>query len=237
MPIASTSIEMTFSPRSTFHKYDVTRLLITWLNLDLGIEVCLFNGMTMNQKTWLQIGYVFYMWTLHIIIIFLCQRSTRCTRLFGKNVNKVLSTLILLSFAKTGRIVLSICSTKNLFTINSTSAQDKVWLMDPTIRFAKGKHIPLLIVAVLLLMVLVLLTLSLLFIQFLTRLSNWRCFQWVAKLYPFFETFTGPCTPNYAFWQGLDVCFPNLHSLIIITNYWYHLFSGHNSCNYFICFP
>ena len=188
------------------HKYEVTRLMITWLNLDLGIEVCLFNGMTMIQKTWLQLGYVFYMWTLHIIIIFLCRRSTRCTRLFGENVNKVLSTLILLSFVKTGRIVQSIWSSNKLYVINSTSDSSldrNMWFMDSTIQYAEGKHIPLLIVAVFLLVVLLLLTLSLLFIQFLARLSGWRCFRWVANLYPFFETFTGPCTPNYEFWQGL----------------------------------
>ena len=200
---------------STFHKYEVIRLMITWLNLDLGIEVCLFNGMTMIQKTWLQLGYVFYMWTLQIIIIFLCRRSTRCTRLFGENVNKVLSTFNLLSFVKTGRIVLSIYSVKNLFVLNSTLAVDrKVWLMDPNIGYAEGKHIPLLIVAVFLIVVLLLLTLSLLFIQFLARLSGWRCFRWVAKLYPFFETFTGPCTPNYAFWQGLMFAFQILILLL-----------------------
>ena len=195
---------------STFYKYEVTRLMITWLNLDLGIEVCLFNGMTMIQKTWLQLGYVFYMWTLQIIIIFLCRRSTRCTRLFGENVNKVLSTLILLSFVKTGRIVQSILSANMLYVVNSTSDSGldrNMWLMDSTIYFAEGKHIPLLIVAVFLTVALFLFTLSLFFIRFLSRLSGWRCFQWVAKLYPFFETFTGPCTPNYAFWQGLMFTF------------------------------
>ena len=187
---------------------NVTRLMITWLNLDLGIEVCLFNGMTMIQKTWLQIGYVFHMLSLHIIIIFLCRRSTRCTRLFGENVHKVLSTLILLSFVKTGRIVLVIGSLEHLFVLNSSLAVDRmVWLMDPTIQYAEGKHIPLLIVAVFLIVVLLLLTVSLLFIQFLARLSGWQCFRWVAKLYPFFETFTGPCTPNYSFWQGLMFAF------------------------------
>ena len=52
---------------STFHKYEVTHLMITWLNLDLGIEVCLFNSMTMIQKTWLQLGYacVLYVDTSH----------------------------------------------------------------------------------------------------------------------------------------------------------------------------
>ena len=191
-----------------FHMYEVTRLMITWLNLDLGIEVCLFNGMTMIQKTSLQLGYVFYMWSLYIIIIFLCRRSTRCTRLFGENVNKVLSTLILLSFFKTGRIVLSIGSVRPLYVVNSTLAVDrKVWLMDPNIGFAEGKHIPLLIVAMFLIVVLLLLTASLLLVQFLARLSGWRCFRWVAKLYPFFETFTGPCTPKYAFWQGLMFAF------------------------------
>ena len=191
---------------SAFSRYEVTRLMITWLNLDLGIEVCLFNGMTMIQKTWLQLGYVFYMWTLQIIIIFLCRRSTRCTRLFGENVNKVLSTLIILSFVKTGRIVQNIWSSNKLYVINSTSDSGldrNMWLMDSTIHFAEGKHLLLLIVAVFLVVVLLLLTLSLLFIQFLARLSGWRFFRWVAKLYPFFETFTGPCTPNYSFWQGL----------------------------------
>ena len=194
----------------TFHKYEVTRLMITWLNLDLGIEVCLFNGMTMIHTTWLQVGYVFYMWTLQIIIIFLCRRSTRCTRLFGENVNKVLSTLILLSFVKTGRIVQNILSLNKLYVINSTSDSGldrNMWLVDSTIQYAEGKHLPLLIVAMFLIVVLLLLTLSLLFIQFLTKLSGWRCFRWVAKLYPFFETFTGPCTPNYAFWQGLMFTF------------------------------
>ena len=191
-----------------FYRYEVTRLMITWLNLDLGIEVCLFNGMTMIQKTWLQLGYVFYMWTLHIIIIFLCRRSTRCTHLFGENVNKVLSTLILLSFVKTGRILLIIGSVNDLFVLDSAVALDKkVWLMDPNIGYAEGKLFPLLIVAMFLLVVLLLLTLSLLFIQFLAKLSGWRCFRWVAKLYPFFETFTGPCTPKYAFWQGLMFTF------------------------------
>ena len=193
---------------SAFSRYEVTRLMITWLNLDLGIEVCLFNGMTMILKTWLQLGYVFYMWTLQIMIIFLCRRSTRCTRLFGEHVHKVLSTLILLSFVKTGRIVFIIGSLKNLFILNSSLAVDRnVWLMDSSIQYAEGKHIPLLIVAMFLLVVLLLLTLSLLFIQFLARLSGWRCFRWVAKLYPFFETFTGHCTPNYAFWQGLMFAF------------------------------
>ena len=199
-----------------FHKYEVTHLMITWLNLDLGIEVCLFNGMTMIQKTWLQLGYVFYMWTLQVIIIILCRRSTRCTRLFGENVNKVLSTLILLSFVKAGRIVRNICSLNKLHVINSDSGLDRnMWFMDSTIYFAEGKHIPLLIVAVFLIVVLLLLTLSLLFIQFLARLSGWRCFRWVAKLYPFFETFTGPCTPNCAFWQGLMFIF----QIILIFQY------------------
>ena len=122
---------------TAFDKYAVTRLMITWLNLDLGIEVCLFNGMTMVQKTWLQLGYVFYMWTLQIIIIFFCRRSTRCTRLFGENVNKVLSTLILLSFVKKGRIVQSIWSLNKLYVINSTSdlgLDRNMWLMDSLLK-------------------------------------------------------------------------------------------------------
>ena len=42
---------------------------IAWLNLDLGIETCLYDGMDAYAKTWLQFLFPAYIWTIVIIII------------------------------------------------------------------------------------------------------------------------------------------------------------------------
>ena len=36
---------------------------ISWINLDLGIEVCFYSGMNVYQKTWLQFVFPFYIWS------------------------------------------------------------------------------------------------------------------------------------------------------------------------------
>ena len=37
------------------------RIFISWLNLDLGIETCFYNGMDSLAKTWLQFAFPFYL--------------------------------------------------------------------------------------------------------------------------------------------------------------------------------
>lgn len=182
-----------------FYTYDIPRVAIAWLNLDLGIELCFYKGMNMYQKTWLQIGYVLYMLVLQVSIIILCRKYVICTRLFGRNVTKVLSTLLLLVFTKAGRIAVSILQSLRLHLV----LPNKVWLMDPNIYYASDRHLPLFIVALLMYLLLLVFMLSLLFIQIITKCSGTRCFHWVIRLRPFFETFTGPCNQNFTFWPGL----------------------------------
>lgn len=180
-----------------FNNYNITRILIAWLNLDLGIEVCFYNGMTIYQKIWLEIAYVFYIWFLQITIIALCRRYVYFTRLLGRNIAKVMSTLLLLLFLKTVRIAQEIVRSVN------TKQGVRMWRINSNIQYASTNHIPLIIVAALLMMSISALTFCLLFIQILIKLSGRRYFRWVARLYPFFETFTGPCNSNYAFWPGM----------------------------------
>ena len=74
-----------------FYNADILRLIIAWLNLDLGIEVCFFNGMTALHVIWLQIGYILYIVFLQVAIFILCRRYVIFTRFFGRNITKVLS--------------------------------------------------------------------------------------------------------------------------------------------------
>ena len=42
---------------------------IAWINLDLGIETCFYNGLDAYFKTWLQFIFPLYIWVLVIVVI------------------------------------------------------------------------------------------------------------------------------------------------------------------------
>jgi hypothetical protein len=190
-----------------FRNSDILRLITAWLNLDLGIEVCFYNGMTAIHFIWLQIGYILYIVFLQVTIILLCRRYVTFTRFFGRNVTKVLSTLLTLLYAKALATTVSvfeytIVTSYSTYRNHYTYYTFKVLSVDGNVRFGSPQHIPLLIVASLLALCIAMLMFSLLFIQLLIKVSSWRCFRWVATLQPFFETFTGHCNFSYAFWPG-----------------------------------
>ena len=186
-----------------FSRWNVSRILIAWLNLDLGIEVCFYNGLDAYQKTWLQFGYIFYIWSLQVIIICLCRRYVFFTRLFGRNVTKVLSTLILLCFAKALQTIRDTLEFRVLYGFHYETNNVIVTALDGNTVYLSPKHIPQFVFAILLTIVLFIFSLCLIFIKILTTLSDARCFKWVARSLPFFDTFTGPCNQNYVFWPGL----------------------------------
>ena len=70
---------------------------ISWLNLDLGIEVCLFNGLDGYWNTWLQFVFPAY---LFLLIIVGCRYSVWLCRLCGSHAVPALATLFLMSYTK-----------------------------------------------------------------------------------------------------------------------------------------
>ena len=142
-------------------------LIIAWLNLDLGFEVCFYKSMTQYQKTWLELGFLFYVWGLELLIIVLSRRYIFFTRLFGRNVVKVLATFFLVCYAKT----LNIASTILEFVIikGSEGKTFNVWLFDGNLGYFMGKHIPLFFVGIILCLIIAVFTMVLLFIQCLQR--------------------------------------------------------------------
>ena len=207
---------------------DILRLIIAWLNLDLGIEVCLFNGMTVVHLLWLEIAYIVYIVFLQFAIVLLCRRYVIFTRLLGRNVTKVMSTLIIILYSKTVRTLVNIF-TFTIVTNTSNNRKAKVLSVDGNIEFGSWQHIPLLVVGSLLALLLLLFTFSLLFIQILSRISSWRFFKWVARLQPFFETITGPCNSNYAFWPGYLLFVRIAYALSVSVN------NGNIQIFYLVC--
>lgn len=117
---------------------NVVTVFIAWLNLDLGIEVCFYDGMDSYARTWLQYLFPAYIWILVIVVIFAGWHSKRAAQAFGRNAVQVLATLLLLSYTKIQRIVLETWSSTY---IAHESGSFSVWLVDGNVPFMKGKYI------------------------------------------------------------------------------------------------
>ena len=185
----------------------ITKLLtlfIAWLNLDLGIETCFYNGMDAYVKTWLQFASPLYVWALIGMIILGSHYSGRVAKVFGSNPVAVLATLFLLSYAKLLHTVIAALSYTSLQYPNNSRIA--VWLYDGNIRYLGGKHIPLFTVAMVCLIFLVLpYTILLIFGQWLQAKSGLKIFSCINNRYvkPFLDAYHAPYTNKHRYWTGL----------------------------------
>ena len=183
---------------------NVLSVFIAWLNLDLGIETCFYNGMDAYVKSWLQFLFPLYVWALVGMIIVGSYYSGRMARVFGRNPIAVLATLFLLSYAKLLRTVIAVLSYTSLEYPNNS--QIAVWLYDGNVRYLSGKHIPLFIAAMVCLIFLFLpYTMLLIFSQWLQAKSHLRIFSRINSRYvkPFLDAYHAPYTDKHRYWTGL----------------------------------
>ena len=194
-------------------------VFIAWVNLDLGIKVCFYDGLDAYVKTWLQLLFPLYIWTISIVIIVWSYYSIHVTRLISRNAVKVLATLFLLSYTKLLRMTIAALS----FTILKYPDQHEtaVWLYDGNVEYLRGKHIPLFLAGV---SVLFLLSLPYTFLLLLRScLQNekisCRCLTTlIIRWKPLLDAYTGPYKDRYRFWTGLLLLCRNALFLVFAFN-------------------
>ena len=179
--------------------------IISWLNLDLGIETCFINGMGSCSKVWLQFFFPGYVWFLLILIIILSRYSNKMVRLMGRQAIPVLATMILLSYTKLIRTVFQVLHHINIQCIDEKFVKFYLsrWYIDATVEYLKGCHLPLFLFSVVILILLIVpYTFYLLAIPlFEGPLSKYmRCCQKYMK--PFFDAYGGPYKDKCRFWTG-----------------------------------
>ena len=183
---------------------NVLTIFIAWLNLDLGIETCFYDGVDTYARTWLQFAFPLYVWVIVGTIVILSHYYGAVARMFGRNPIAVLATLFLLSYAKLLRTIIAVLSFTYLEYPDG--AEVAVWLYDGNIRYLKGKHIPLFLTALLVLLLLFLpYTLLLLLGQWIQAQSEKRIFSWISnyRVKPFLDAYHAPYRDEYRYWPGL----------------------------------
>ena len=182
---------------------NILTVFIAWVNLDLGIETCFFDGMDAYSKAWLQYAFPIYVWALVGAIILASRHSTRIVRSLGNNPVAVLATLFLLSYAK---LLRSIINPLYVTFLDYPSDTEAVWLVDGNVNYLKGKHIPLFLTSLLALLLLFLpFTLLLLLGQWIQAQSERNCFKWISdyRVSTFLDVYHGPFKCKHRYWSGL----------------------------------
>ena len=179
-------------------------VFIGWLNLDVGIDVCFFDGLDAYYKTWLQLAFPAYIIILVIIIIIVSEYSPRFAGLIGKrDPIATLVTLILLSYAK----LLSVSITALLPAIINypNGSLEIVWLPDGNEKYFLGKHAALVIVAIIIILIGIPYTSILFLWQWIVCAPKWKIFRWTrnTKLNTFVFAHHAPYNAKYRYWTGL----------------------------------
>ena len=192
--------------RSIFFPPGETNILtvfIAWLNLDLGIETCFFDGMNTYVFTWLQFLFPIYVWFLIALIIVASRFYDKVASALGNNPVAALATLLLLSYSKILRTIIVALS----FTILEYpgNAHQVVWLYDGNVPyFQSARHIVLGTVAIVVLLLLFLpYTLLLLCGHWLQAYSDRWIFSWLNNIKPLMDAYHAPYKKESRYWTGL----------------------------------
>ena len=179
-------------------------VFVSWLNLDIGINVCFIDGLDAYIKTWLQLAFPLYVTSLVVILIKVSEYSPRFVRLIGrKDPVSTLATLVLLSYSKLLSVTITALSFARLDYPDGN--QEIVWLPDGNVKYFQGKHIPLVLVAVLIILIGLPYTILLFLWQWIVRAPWWDIFKWTrdTKLNGFITTYHVPHNSKYRYWTGL----------------------------------
>ena len=197
---------------------NILTVFIAWLNLDLGMETCFYDGLDAYAFTWLQFLFPLYVWILIGLIIIASRYSRKIAQSLGNNPVPTLATLFLLSYSKILRNIIAALSVTSLDYPDSTS--ELVWLYDGSVPyFQRADHIVLGIFATFVLLFLFLTyTLLLLFGQCLQAYSHHRMLSWINKIKPFMDAYHAPYQKETRYWTGLILLVRCILFLIFAVN-------------------
>ena len=194
-----------YFPRVTA-KVKFFTIFISWLNLDLGIETCFYDGMDIYAYSWLQFVFPFYLLLLVGGIILACRYSRSIAKQLGQNPVAVLATLLLMLFSKILQAsIVPLSWTYLIYYSHSNETRTAVWLYDASIVFFHDpKHVILGLFSILSLVVFALPYIFLLFFgQWLQGCSNWWILSWLNKIKPFMDAYHAPYRKHTRYWTGL----------------------------------
>ena len=208
------------------NKNNVLTVFIAWMNLDLGIPTCFYDGMDAYAQTWLQFAFPLYVWFLISLIIITSRYSTLMTKLIGSNPIAVLATLLLMSYTKILKNIIEIYLSVHL---EYPRTKVTVWYKDATVPYLESRHLVLAVLSSIFIAVFFLPYTFLLLLGYkMYGFSGIQCFRrLIMKVKPLLDSYYAPHGFHTRFWPGLLLlvrcCLFIIFSLDFIHRYSYSL--------------
>ena len=193
--IVSINSPIIFTHQSTA----LAHVFVSLANLDLGIEMCFYNGMDDYVKMWLELAFPFYLISIAILLIIASRYSTKVQRLTARKVLAVLATLFLLSYTKILRTVSNVLFFYSTITDLPSNKTTLVWSVDANIPLFGIKFTMLFIACLILLIIIIPFNVVLTFTRTLSRHRLINYFK------PFLDAYQGPYKNQYYYWPGLQL--------------------------------
>ena len=219
------------------------QVIVSFVNLDLGLPLCFYDGMDDADKAGLQFVFPAYLLILTMTVIVLChyclQRSPatssrsclhRFPIIIGQRAVGVLCTLIYLSYSKLLRAIIDVLTYS---IVHLPSGDMYVWFYDGNVNYLHGKHIAMFAVAMVTCTLFLLpYTFALTFIPIIERYSEHnRLFNYLHKkvnqIKPMIDAHYAPYKGEWRWWLGarlwLLIVMYSLHPVYSSNNPFLHL--------------
>ena len=191
-------------------KNNIFFILLSLFNLDLGIELCFYNGMTEYVKTWLQFAFPLYLLFIVATLSFASRYYSLVERLTRRRVIPVIATIFLLTYSKlllvTARVLFSYTTVYTLPDHHS----NVIWTWDSSIPLF-GIKFSILFAVCLILFSCVLLPFNLLmlFTKFAYR------FRVIAMhIKPYLDAYQAPFKDNCSYFFGIELVLRPMYFVI-----------------------
>ena len=203
---------------------NIVTVFISWLNLDIGFDVCLFEGLQQFIKPLTQIAFPTYMILLVIIVIVASEYSSKFAKIIGKgNPVAVLATMISLSYARFLNVILGSIYLIYFGPAYGSRNADFSILLNTGVAALGGLSDSfqtysyfLIIFSLLILLLGIFYTTLITFWQFFVQYQDKVICKWASyqKLRHFIEPYHAPYTTKYCYWTGLLLFVRGVISLI-----------------------
>ena len=206
-------------------------VFMSWINLEIGFDICIFEGTDYLTKGAIQfVFFPIYIVLLVIAVIVASERSSKFAKMISKlgNPAAVLATMILFSHAKLSTLLITYFSIVYGYPAYGSNEvnYDNTMITDIFTRLTSDQRSS----AVLAVLLLIMIPIFLLYIIFTALIFSWQwllryqdkaIFKWVRyqKLRHLLEPYHAPYTAEHRYWTGLLLLVRILLYLISFINF------------------
>ena len=191
-------------------------VLISFANLNLGIETCFYNGMDDYTKAWLQFSFPIYLIMIIASIIIASRYSIVLQRLTLHKTVPVLATILLLSYTKILQTTTNVLFMYSTITDYPSNVSSVVWSIDANVPLFRLCHAILFAFSLLIFLSLILYTCLLLFGRYL---KNFK-FRVIVCINALLNAYNKAYKDNCSYWlsDGLIIRCVLFGTLLAVNN-------------------